>query len=315
MLKKWTKYLCDPVDKSPLKIVKIIEKKGNDVIAGTLKSKSGRIYQIKDGIPILLNRYTQSVKSVASFAYEWDEFDFDYGKKSWLTDIVKPTLGSTKFFKNKTIIDCGSGSGRQSLWMSQAGAKLIFSLELSNASRTTTKRVAEMSNGKVFVIQCDISNPPVNVRTVKVDLIYCVNVIQHTKNVNRAVMSISKLMNKSTDFIFNIYLVNGREKFLKFLGIVRIVTKLIPHALLKYLSFVLAVFSFLLSNVPPMGNWLKKSLPLKHGFKETWLDIYDILGSHEYQKFYSEKELLEILDYSKLDIKKRSRYAMMLNKR
>lgn len=314
MLKKWTKYLCDPVDKSSLKIAKVTEKKGNDVIVGTLKSKSGRIYRIKDGVPILLNQYTQSIKSVDSFAYEWESFDFDYGKKGWLQDIVKPVLGGVGYFKNKTVIDCGSGSGRQGLWMAQAGAKLVFSLELSNASRTITKKVADMSSGKIFVIQCDISDPPINTRNIKVDLVYCINVIQHTKNVKLAVRGLSKLVNKRADFIFNIYLSKGRTKLLKILDFARTITKFIPHVLLKYLSFIVAAFFFLLSKIPLFCNWLKRSLPLSRGFKETWLDVYDILGSHEYQKFYSEEELVEILNYSKLIIKKRTRYAMMLNK-
>ena len=135
MLREWVRYLCDPIDKTSLKIDEVIEKKGHDILFGTLKSRSGNRYSIKEGIPRLMNRHTQPVMTVDSFAYEWENFDFDYGKKGWLQDIVRPILGSTKYFKNKTILDCGAGSGRQSLWMAQAGAKFIFSIELAAPGR------------------------------------------------------------------------------------------------------------------------------------------------------------------------------------
>ena len=78
---KWIKYLCDPIDKTNLCIDKIVDKKGDDILFGTLKSKSGNIYKIENGVPILLNSRTQPVKTVDSFAYEWEQFDFDCGEK------------------------------------------------------------------------------------------------------------------------------------------------------------------------------------------------------------------------------------------
>ncbi|MCX6706396.1 MAG: class I SAM-dependent methyltransferase, partial [Candidatus Woesebacteria bacterium] len=283
---------------------KIFERSGRDVISGVLKSRSGNKYPVRKGVPILLNRYTQPVKTVDSFAYEWEQFDFDYGKKGWLEDVVKPGVGGLNYFKNKVIIDCGSGSGRQSLWMAQAGAKLVFSLELSGAAQSITKKVADMAGGKVFVIQCDISDPPINTRNVKVDLIYCVNVIQHTINPKLAVLGITKLMNKKTDFIFNIYLKRNRKFILKTLELVRLLTRSLPFGLLKYLSLIATCIFY------PF----KRYLPVGHSFKEIWLNLYDILGNHEYQKFYTEEELTSILKNANLKIIRRLKYVMFLNK-
>jgi len=179
---QWVEYICDPLDKSKLDFCKITKKHGDDVVSGVLKSKSGNYYKIKNGVPILLTKSSQAISTVVSFAYEWNEFDFDYGKKGWLSDIVKPTVESLEYFKDKIIVDCGAGSGRQSLWMVQAGAKFVFALELSDASRMITKKVADITNHKIFVIQCDISNPPIDTKNIKIGLIYCINVIQHTKD-------------------------------------------------------------------------------------------------------------------------------------
>lgn len=314
MLKKWIKYLCDPIDKTDLEFIKIEKQLGNNILVGVLKSKSGNKYQIKNGVPILLNKTTQSLNSVDSFGYEWKTFDFNYGKKGWLNDIVKPIFNSSKYFKNKIIIDCGAGSGRQSLWMAQAGANFVFSLELSNSAMTMLPKVTSKYKNKVFVIQADIAHIPLKKKYVKPNLIYCLNVIQHTKNPLKTTLEISKLLNNKSYFIYNIYLEKGRKNFLKILKITRYFTKFIPKVVLKYLSLLITIFSYIISLIPPIGSWFKKSLPIKHGFKETWLDIYDILGPHEYQKFYSEDELNDILKNANLKVCKRSEYAMLLKK-
>lgn len=312
MLKKWIKYLCDPIDKSSLRIDKLTKRIGDDIISGILRSKSGNSYKISEGVPILLNRYTQSIKSVDSFAYEWKSFDFDFGKRGWLRDIVKPVLGSKNYFKNKTVLDCGAGSGRQSLWIAEAGAKFVFSIELSDSARTMVKNVTKRYKNKVFVIQADIAHLPIRKKYIKIDVAYCVNVIQHTKNPLKTTVEISKLLNNKSYFIYNIYLEKGRNNFLKILKISRYFTKLAPKFVLKYLSLLITFFCYFISTIPKIGTWFKKSMPIKDGFKETWLDIYDILGSHEYQKFYTEDELNHILKNANIKVCKRSKYAMLL---
>jgi SAM-dependent methyltransferase len=300
MNKKWIKYLCDPTDKSLLIVDKVVVQKGNDIISGTLKSKSGNLYQIKDGVPILLNQNTQPTKTVDSFAYEWKNFDFDYGRRGWNEDIVKPILGDTKYFKNKTIIDCGAGSGRQSLWMAEAGAKFVFSVELSDSARSMVRKVTSKYKNRVFVIQADIAHLPIK-KTAKIDVAYCINVIQHTKNPIKATGEISKLLDSKSEFVFNIYLRRGNLFLIDLVqGLKRMLDKF-PKTLIRFAAFFFAIGYY----------------PLKskyQSFKELWLDIYDLLGTHYYQKFYTGKELQNILEYSGLRIKKRSKYALVLVK-
>lgn len=315
MRQEWVKYLCDPIDKTSLKIDNVIAKKGRDILFGTLKSKSGNVYAIKEGVPILLNHRTQSTETVDSFAHEWKGFDFDYGKNGWVKDIVRPVLGGTKYFKNKIIIDCGSGSGRQSQWMAEAGAKFIFCIELSDAARTIVKKVTNRIRNKVFVIQADIAHIPINTKNVKVDLVYCINVIQHTKNPKSTMVELSRMMGKNTDLLFNIYLQKGRKYLLSVLNCLRKITRYVPYSLLKYFCFVVAVVVYPVSLLPFSTKHLSRFVPVSHGFKETWLDIYDLLGSHEYQKFYTEKELCAILNKAKLKMVKRTRYAFLLKKK
>lgn len=301
MRKEWVKYLCDPIDKTNLKVDRIIKKNGSNILLGTLKSKSGNIYNIKEGVPILLNRRTQPVKTVDSFAYEWEQFDFDYGEKGWLEDVVRPSVGNLKYFKNKVVVDCGAGSGRQSLWMARAGAKFVFSIELSDCAVTVVKKVAERYQDKIFVIQADLAYLPVNPLKAKVDLVYCVNVIQHTKNPQKTLSELSLFLRPGSEFLFNIYLKRGNLYLINLVQLLKKIMKIFPNFLIKLVSLTITIIVY----------------PLKltrHGFREFWLDIYDLLGSHSYQKFYSEEEVAKMLAKSRLKITKRSHYVMLLKR-
>ena len=97
MKREWVEYLCDPIDKSDFKINSISKKSGDDIISGVLKSKSGNFYKIKDGVPILLTKETQSVESVESFEYEWEEFDFDY--ETLVLDLQELNQKGEKLYK------------------------------------------------------------------------------------------------------------------------------------------------------------------------------------------------------------------------
>lgn len=314
MKKTWVKYLCDPLDKSNIRIHKIFLEKGGYIISGKLKSKSGNIYEIKNGVPIMVNSFSQKVDSVGSFEYEWKTFDFDFGKKGWKKDIVYPILGGTKYFYGKTIIDCGAGSGRQSLWMAEAGAKFIFSVELSDAATSIVKKLANKYKRNVFVIQADIANMPIKLKSMKIDLLYCVNVIQHTKNPTKTLIEISKYVSNKSVLLFNIYLEKGKQWFLPLLNLIRYMVRRMPHWIIRIIALVFSVICFSLFYIPFLGGYIRNKLSLNHGFKETWLTIYDILGNHEYQKFYTEKELGTMLKKAGLKIERFERYVMLLKK-
>lgn len=301
MQRTWIKYLCDPIDKSSLHFFKIGKKRGNEIISGLLKSKSGHVYEIKNGVPIFVTSKTQSTESVDSFAYEWKTFDFDFGKASWLRDIIRPSIGSRKYFKDKVVIDCGAGSGRQSLWMAESGAKFVFSVELSDSALLMIPRVTSRYKNSVFVIQADIARLPINKKTAKIDAAYCVNVIQHTKNPAKTLREISGLLGSKSQLIFNIYLRRGNGILIDAIQFLKKGVRKFPKIIINALSFLLAVTLFIFR----FG---------KIGFKEFWLEIYDLLGNHSFQNFYTQVYLSRLLKQTNLRMVKDSRYAMLLMK-
>lgn len=306
----WTDLLCDPVDGTKLKLVNPSIKKGH-IVSGNLVGRSGRVYRIKEGIPILLSPSAQSTSSVESFAFEWDEWGYLFAKKNWLKNNIRPLLGTESAFKDKVIVDAGAGSGAQSRWMAEAGAKLVVSLELSNTIFNRHKETIKGYEDVIFPIQCDIAHLPI---AIMPDIIYCINVLQHTKNPKNTFKNLSSLMQKKSIFLFNVY---NQEGFLgsKTVKILRQVIKWLPFRIWRWFSFLIAFGIFALDKTAP---WVIKSkysnVHFSNDFKELWLQIYDAFGAHYYQFPLSQKEQLDLFKKTKLKVKVKDDLGYLLTK-
>ena len=304
----WISLLCDPIDGTKLKLVDPVIKKGH-IMSGKLIGCSGNSYHIKEGIPILLPLGSQSVNSVESFAFEWNEWGYLFAKKNWLKNNIRPLLGKESEFKDKIIVDAGAGSGAPSRWMAEAGAKLVISLELSNTIFNRHKETIKGFEDVIFPIQCDISYPPI---AIKPDILYCVNVLQHTQNPKNTFIKLTSLLKKKSIFLFNVY---NQEGFLgsKTVRILRQIIKWLPFRIWKWLSFFVALGIFTLDKMVP---WVIKAkygnVHFSSDFKELWLQIYDAFGSHYYQFPLTQKEQLELFKKTKLKVKAKSDFGYLL---
>src|SRR5262249_44175844 len=115
MTRELLQYLCDPVLKTPLSLHDAAYDASGDIISGTLKSESGNVYPIKQGIPRFVDDGV--APSVESFGNEWNHFNFVQFRSHWLVHSVANTFGSVAAFRDKLIIDAGGGSGAQTKWM------------------------------------------------------------------------------------------------------------------------------------------------------------------------------------------------------
>lgn len=307
----WVDILCDPVNKEKLKLVNPVIKKGH-IKSGKLLGQSGNIYNIKDGIPILLPKGTQSRDSVKSFAFEWNKWGYTFAKTNWLKNNIIPFLGSQTAFRNKTIIDAGAGSGAQSLWMAEAGAKFVISMELSDTIFNRHKETIKGFEDIIFPIQCDIAYPPVN---IKPDILYCVNVLQHTKNPKKTFENIVSLIKENTLFLFNVY---NKEGFLgsKTVEILRKVINIFPFKIWRFISFFVTLGIFSVNKITPWAiSAIYSDVHFSSDFKELWLQIYDAFGSHYYQFPLSQREQLELFKRAKLKIKIKKEFGYLLVKK
>jgi ubiquinone/menaquinone biosynthesis C-methylase UbiE len=292
-------YLCDPRDKSPLTLRDPQFAPDGSIVSGLLISGSGRSFPIRDGVPRFAEPEVQ--RSVVSFGDEWNHFNFDEFRINWLEHTVRHTFGSLAEFKDKLVVDCGAGSGIQSRWISEAGARHVIALELSHSVDDVMKRnLAGMRN--VDIVQCSIDAPPLRDASIN-GMVICHNVIQHTPSVENTARALWRLVGNGGEFIFNCYPKNDQ-------GLLRKLRFQFYLALRAF--FVRRSFGFLLAYsrimaalrlVPLLGWLLEKSLLvirgdvpagpnyLRRAYRSAALNTFDCYGSHSYQHMKTDDEI------------------------
>jgi len=268
---------------------------------------------------------TQTLRSVGSFGDEWNFFNFVDFKVNWLNHLVKNTFGGLDAFREKIIVDCGAGSGAQSLWMCEAGAARVIALELSHAvdrvMRTNLAPVAE----KVDVIQCDIAHPPFKADSIG-DIVICHNVIQHTESVENTATALYRIVKPGGEFVFNCYLKDGGD-LLRTLrryvhAIVRKILSRSPHPVRLAYAWTMSRLIIVpllgpllvLSKLAVCGDVPSGPGRLRRRLKQTFLNTYDLYGSHHYQHYTSPAELLELLRQLQPDLRRVINLGSYLNR-
>lgn len=301
--------LCDPVSKGPLVLtVDELDSRGN-IKSGILTTLDGRRYPIIEGIP-RFNR-TISPESVKSFGDEWNYFNFVDFKNNWLQHTVRNTFGTTDVFKDKIIVDAGGGSGAQSRWFVEYGAKHVILLELSESvDDVVLRNVGNFDN--VDVIQCSIDEPPIKAGSID-GMVYCHNVIQHTRSVEVTARALFSLVAEGGEFIFNCYPLNneGFFRWARFNFVyspLRFLLSKMPFSVILFYSRILAVCRI----IPVLGKLLELSGFCVQGdvpvvpdekiwarilrrFHVTVLNTFDCFGSHEFQHLKKDSEIRALI--------------------
>jgi len=279
-----------------------------NVISGFLVSTNGSRYPIVNGIP----RFVESVptSTVNSFGDEWNFFNFTDFKVQWLCHTVQNTFGSTDVFKGKIIVDAGGGSGAQSKWFSEYGAKHVILLDLSHSVDDVVKKnLAGLKN--VDVIQCSIDSPPLAKESID-GIVYCHNVIQHTPSVENTAKALWEIVAPGGELVFNCYGLNdsGLIRSVRF----HLVYKNLRRLLSKMPFFVILFYDRVMSAsrmIPILGDILEKSNLVVQGdvpkiagegifqrlnrrYKAAVLNTFDAYGSHEFQHHKSDFEILRL---------------------
>jgi ubiquinone/menaquinone biosynthesis C-methylase UbiE len=293
------RYLCDPVDKSPLTLVDGRKDLSGKIEEGVLVSAAGRCYPIHHRVPRFLSEEDEQA-AVESFGDEWNYFNFDDFKLNWLTHTVKNTFGSADVFRGKVVVDAGAGSGMQTKWISEAGAARVIALELSHSIDGVMRdNLRDVAN--VDVIQCSIDRPPI--RDGAIDAVICHNVIQHTMSVEETARALWRIVGPKGEFVFNCYPKND-------LGFLRKIRWGIYSGLRARLStrsfrirLAYAKLVALLRFIPVLGVALEKMLVVVRGdvpkgpnylrrcYKSAVLNTFDWYGAHRYQHHKRDEEI------------------------
>ena len=189
MNQDFLKYLASSETGEPLSLEN--EKyNGDDIVSGTLVSKNGEQFPIRDGIPRFVDSHYAN-----NFSLEWH--------KHSRTQYDKPgmDLSEEQFFrytnwtpselKGKLILDAGCGSGRFSEIALKYGAKVI-AFDLSESVDEARRNLMHYDN--FSVLQADIYRLPFLPETF--DYVYCIGVLQHTPNPIKSLQCLLRLHEK-----------------------------------------------------------------------------------------------------------------------
>jgi uncharacterized protein YbaR (Trm112 family)/SAM-dependent methyltransferase len=311
-------YLCEPITKAPLKLVDEVALEDGCIQSGFLVTPSGKRYPIINGIP----RFVDIVpsESVASFGDEWNHFNFTDFKINWLQHTVANTFGSTDAFKDKLIVDSGGGSGAQTKWFAEYGARHVILMDLSHSVDDVVKRnLSGLKN--VDVIQCSIDAPPLRNQSIN-GIVYCHNVIQHTPSVEKTAHALYDLTETGGEFVFNCYPLNdqGLVRWVRWHLIykpLRMVLSSLPFSLIMTYARLMAFLRF----IPGLGYLLEKSnfvvtgdVPkiadeslwgyVRRRFKNSSLNTFDYYGSHKFQHHKSNDEIFTLVKSMQPDANK-----------
>jgi uncharacterized protein YbaR (Trm112 family)/SAM-dependent methyltransferase len=304
--------LCDPETREPLVLSEATHDARGDITSGKLTAVGARrTYRIERGIPRFVEPSGQ--RSVKSFGEEWNHFNFTAFKAHWLNHTVASTFGSTEAFRDKVVVDAGGGSGAQTLWMLESGARHVVMLELSDSVDDVVARNLGPSGFRnVDVVQCSIDAPPLRSRSID-GIVICHNVIQHTPSVERTARALFDLVGPGGEFVFNCYPTNDETplrwaRFHLVYRPLREVLRRLPFAARLAYSHAMAAGR----EVPGAGVLLEKSglcmqgdVPavegegalahLRRRYRATALNTFDWYGGHAYQHHKSEAELRALL--------------------
>jgi SAM-dependent methyltransferase len=178
-----------------------------DIVEGVLQDKTtGASVPIVDGIP----RFVSGPSYADAFGLQWNIFrstqlDSRSGRKISFLRFWEGTRWKPRDLYGKHVLEAGSGAGRFTEVMLDAGAK-IATFDLSEA--VVANRKNNRANGDVTFFQADIYDIPC--ADAFFDYVFCYGVLQHTPDPDRAFQALVKKIKPGGCISIDFYLKHDR---------------------------------------------------------------------------------------------------------
>lgn len=228
-----------------------------------------------------------------SFGIQWNKFE-----KTQLDSYQKQNRSEFRFLNEsgwtpdflygKLILDAGCGAGRFSEVALKNNGRVI-SVDASSAIFTARKNLI---NANSLMIQSDLAQIPI--ATASINLVFCIGVLQHTKNPKEIVKELLRVLTSEGEIVFTFYENKGLRTKLYSKYLIRPITRQIPPTTLLYAIEKLSVLWFpitkmlfslpygigkLISHFIPIANYVNYSyLSSEHAKEEAILDTFDMLS-------------------------------------
>ncbi|MDQ3982838.1 MAG: methyltransferase domain-containing protein [Actinomycetota bacterium] len=256
----------------------------------------GRSYDLVRCIP----RFVPEKNYAAGFGVEWNahartQYDEHSGR----------SISEQRFFEEtrwprdlagERVLEVGSGSGRFTQWAASTGADVV-SVDLSSAVEANYR-----SNGgkpSVLIAQADVYELPV--QTGSFDKVVCLGMLQHTPDVKRSFLTLTKYVKPGGSLVVDVYRRTPRRFFTLAYWLRPILRYLPPATLYRWSKGYVKLMwplARLIGRLPG-GTNVNKALmivdhrdrfPLSDEMLREWaiLDTFDWLSA-----FYNKPQRLE----------------------
>jgi SAM-dependent methyltransferase len=169
----------------------VVVKDGEEIMEAVLYPLAGgEAVTVRTGIP----RFVDSQGYADNFGLQWNIF-----RSTQLDSATGLPLGFNRLWNNthwkpkdvfgKTILEIGSGAGRFTEIMLEAGAKVV-SVDLTHAVEANWKN--NRHKGDLFLCRGDLYHLPF--AEASFDYVFCYGVLQHTPDPQRAYRSIANML-------------------------------------------------------------------------------------------------------------------------
>jgi SAM-dependent methyltransferase len=276
-----------PADGTPLELAEAVGS-GVEVEMGTLRSASGASYPIVRGIP----RFVPATNYADSFGLQWNRFrrtqlDSHSGQPISRDRFYRFTAWRAEELRDARVLDVGCGAGRFTEVALAAGAHVVA---LDYSGSVDACRANHVSAPRLDVVQGDVYSLPFVPGSF--DFVYCLGVLQHTPDVERAVLALPPMLPPGGRLAVDVYPRLWRNllwpkywlrpltRRLPAERLFRLVTRAVP---------VLLPVSRALGRLPGVGRQLCRAipvanyegvLPLTPSQVQEWavLDTFDMLA-------------------------------------
>jgi len=236
-------------------------------------------------------------QTIADFGDQWSRYTDNsgyYGGVELFADMLGPLLPVTAF-RDKTVAEIGSGTGRIVRMLVAAGAARVIAVEPSAAFEVLTRNVAEFGE-KVRCVKLTGDELP---GSADLDFVISIGVIHHITEPAPVMRAAYRALKPGGYVLLWLYGREGNERVVWIIELMRRVSPRLPHAALSVIAAtmtaLLAPYVLLCRVLPlPLRDYMLNVFG-KFSQAKRYLVVYDQLNP-AYAKYYSEAEARALVE-------------------
>lgn len=243
-------------------------------------------------------KHTFRERTISDFGAQWTRFTGNegfYGSQDLWRDVVGPLLEQDAF-RDKRIVDIGSGTGRIVKMLVEAGAAHVTAIEPSEGYRTLVANVKTLSDR---VQALNVSGEAIPPHVCGLDWATSIGVLHHIPDPLPVLLAARRALRPGGRLLVWVYGREGNGAYLALVQPLRALTTRLPSRLVEALAWAmtvpLSVYAWLCRLLPflPLAaymNWLI----LRLTWQKRMLVIYDQLAPR-WAEYYTRERVVALL--------------------